>query len=262
MPETVLRKKPLVEAIFEFRWELQAPPNGVAAPPGAKVDPHYVVFLGRIYEKVNREYPYHESLPTANMPAPLVAHVIQHRFRKAEGSWPLIQVGQGIITLNDTEGYVWKDFRRRINRVLNGLYASYPAQDRLKPAALILRYIDAIEFDFDAEDILEFFGTHMNFHLGFQGGILKGAGAGKKPAGFDIKLAFPVADPKGMLQVAFKRGKKHDRDALIWETVVQATGNGLPKDKEGVSSWANKAHKLTHDWFFKLIEGELRRRFE
>lgn len=26
--------------------------------------------------------------------------------------------------------------------------------------------------------------------------------------------------------------------------------------------WAIKAHDLTHDWFFKIIEGDLEKRFE
>jgi len=40
MPRKPLKNKPLIEAIFEFRWELQE------QTPGMKVDPHYKI-LGR-----------------------------------------------------------------------------------------------------------------------------------------------------------------------------------------------------------------------
>ena len=35
MERKILKNKPLVEAIFELRWELQEP------APGMKIDPHY-----------------------------------------------------------------------------------------------------------------------------------------------------------------------------------------------------------------------------
>jgi hypothetical protein len=38
----ILKNKPLVEAIFEIRWELQE------LAPGVKRDPHYKVLIGRV----------------------------------------------------------------------------------------------------------------------------------------------------------------------------------------------------------------------
>ena len=67
MIRKVLKNKPLAEAIFELRWELQEPAQGM------KVDPHYKILIGVMYDKV-------------------------------EDEWPLIKIGPGIITLNDTGG--------------------------------------------------------------------------------------------------------------------------------------------------------------
>ena len=104
----VLKNKPLVEAIFELRWELEEQVSG------AKTDPHYKILIGRMYDRVKDDYPYHEELPTATIPDEIAGYIIQHRFRKDKDMWPLIQVGPGIVTLNDTEGYVWDDFEERI----------------------------------------------------------------------------------------------------------------------------------------------------
>jgi hypothetical protein len=115
MTRKILKNKPLVEAIFELRWELQE------HEPGMKIDPHYKILIGRIYDRINRvsaEYPFHEPLATATIPDEMVGYVVQHRFRKGENEWPLIQIGPGVITLNDTKGYVWEDFEERISNVL------------------------------------------------------------------------------------------------------------------------------------------------
>jgi uncharacterized protein (TIGR04255 family) len=61
-----LKNKPLIEAIFESRWELVEP------SPEMKVDPHYKILIGRLYGKISDEYPSREQsreqLPTATMP--------------------------------------------------------------------------------------------------------------------------------------------------------------------------------------------------
>ncbi len=62
MTKKILKNKPLVEAIFELRWELQEHNQGL------KTDPHYRIIVGRIYDKVSNEYPFHEQLPAASIP--------------------------------------------------------------------------------------------------------------------------------------------------------------------------------------------------
>ena len=45
MPRNPLKNKPLIEAIFESRWELVEP------SPEMKVDPHYKIMIGRMMAK-------------------------------------------------------------------------------------------------------------------------------------------------------------------------------------------------------------------
>ena len=144
MERKTLQNKPLVEVIFELRWELQE------LAPGMKIDPHYKILIGRIYDRVKDEYPFHEQLPTATMPDEIAGYIVQHRFRKGRDKWPLIQIGPGIITLNDTEGYAWEDFKQRLNRVVDVLFDAYPeAEKNLKINWALLRYIDAVDFDYE-----------------------------------------------------------------------------------------------------------------
>src|SRR3990170_3561524 len=145
-----LKNKPLVEAILEVRWQLQG------ALPGPQTDPHYKFLLGRLFDRMLKDYPEHEQLPTANIPDEMVAHVVQHRFRVAANSWPLVQVGPGIFTVNSTADYKWEDFRLRVLAAIEKLYEAHPKVGDLKITNLILRYIDAVDFDYITINAFDF----------------------------------------------------------------------------------------------------------
>ena len=257
MVRKILKNKPLVEAIFELRWELQEPASGI------RIDQHYKILVGRIYDRVNKEYTFHEQLPTATMPDEIAGYVVQHRFRKSKDEWPLIQIGPGIITLNDTTGYVWEDFEKRISHVLDTLFEAYPvAESNLKANRLLLRYIDALNFDYGRDEIFTFLKEKMKTNIEIHEKLFENTEVNRLPLGFDLRFSFPSTKPKGATYLRFVRGKKEDTDSLIWETQVQSIGDDAPKVKNEITAWVKEAHKLTDDWFFKIIEGELLRRFE
>ncbi|WP_407951062.1 TIGR04255 family protein, partial [Parvibaculum sp.] len=103
-----LKYKPLVEAIFEIRWKIHQ------KVPGITADPHYRLLLGRLYDRLQSQYPEHEQLETANIPDEMSGHLPQHRFRTGPNDWPLVQLGPGICTVNDTSKYKWEDYRGRV----------------------------------------------------------------------------------------------------------------------------------------------------
>lgn len=257
MSKQELKNKPLVEAIFELRWKLQE------LSPGTKLDPHYKILLGRIYDRVGDKYPYHEQLPTSTMPDEIAAHIVQHRFRKGEGEWPLVQMGPGIITLNDTDGYVWEDFEIRISGILKTLFESYPDADtNLSVNQLLLRYIDAIDFDFEKEDIFLFLREKLKTNFEIYEKLFEDTGVMRLPLTFDSKFSFPSTKPVGAVDLRFSSGKKKGKPALMWQTMVSSKEEDVPKSTTEIAKWVRNAHELTDDWFFKMIEGELLRRFE
>lgn len=257
MTRKFLKNKPLVEAIFELRWNLQEP------APGMKVDPHYKLLIGRLYDKLNDEYPFHEQLPAIAIPDEIAGYIVQHRFRKDKDKWPLIQIGPGIITVNDTEGYVWEDFEKRIIQAVNTLFEAYPeSKNNLKVNRLLLRYIDAFAFDFEKDDIFNFLREQMKTKIDLYQNLFEDTGVGKPPLGLDLRFSFAATEPKGAIHLRFARGKRKESDALIWETMVESVSSDIPEVQNAITDWIKKAHNLTDDWFFKLIEGELLRRFE
>jgi len=253
MTRKILKNKPLIEAIFELRWGLEGSPKEI------KIDP---LLIGRIYDRIKEEYPFYEKLPAANIPDELASYVIQHRFRKGKDEWPLIQIGPGIITLNETERYTWDDFKRRVSFLIETLLEIYSSSDNLVIRSLLLRYIDAIEFDYEKNNVLSYLNNNMRMNVDVCPELFEYSGIDELPLSLDLKFTFPTADPKGTVHLRFARGKVIEKDALLWETLVQSVDGDTPGDKDDILEWVDEAHNLTDDWFFKIIEGDLLRRFE
>lgn len=257
MPRKNLKNKPLVEAILEIRWVL---PN--QEEPSLPLDPHYRILLGRLSERVAGEYPSHEPLPTSTIPDQMAAHIVQHRFRASPGSWPLLQVGPGIFTINDTSSYTWSDFQPRCERAVTTLIDSYPAPHDFHLQQIILRYIDALSFDFTKDNALQFLHDKMKTTLALPNSLFDGVPVDCTPSGFKWEVSFPRKNSEGTVTLRFGSGRQHNQPVLLWETlVVSSVGSKIPKLPDEFSSWLISAHDITDDWFFKLIEGDLERRF-
>lgn len=256
MEGKILKNKPLREALFEFRWELDEP------EPGIRVDPHYKLLIGSLYDDIKKQFPFHEPLPTSRMPDEIAAYIVQHRFRTKDKGWPLIQIGPGIFTINETKGYVWENFEKIISEGVNALFRSYSELGgELKTNSVMLRYIDAIEFNYE-NDVFEFLREKMKLNITLGEQLFNGTGITQNPLGFNLAMSFKSTKPAGAMSLRFGRGKKDDVDEIIWETIFQSKGRDSPLTEKDIVTWLREGHELTHDWFFKIIHGELEKRFE
>jgi uncharacterized protein (TIGR04255 family) len=251
-----LKNKPLVEAIFELRWGL----NEIS--PGLLVDPLYAIFIGRLYDRVSKSYPFYERLASASMPNEMAAYIIQHRFRRKAKGWPLIQIGPGIITLNDTSNYSWKSFQPAISGLLDAFFVSYPSEN-IGIKEILLRYVDAVDFDYEESNVIHFISEMMGVDINIQPELFENESVNVNPLGVDLRLSFPSSLPRGAMHLKLLRSKIRDEsDSLIWETIVQSTDQEAPSSKDSILMWVQDAHKLSDDWFFKLIQGALYERFK
>ena len=270
MERKPLSHKPLVEAVFELRWGLkevqQATPVAsqqviIGSQQGISIDPNYKIMVGRLYERIKDKYPITQPLPTAAIPDEIAGYVVRQRFRPGEGEWPVVQIGPGILTLNETEKYVWDDFSGRIPHILNAFFEVYPPED-LDVNGLLLRYIDAIDFDFGKENIWVFLKELLKTGVNVPESLFDGTGISETPFALDLRFSFASSMLKGAMHLRFARGAKGTVEALVMETMVQSIEADAPKTCGEIMDWVQDAHDLAEDWFFKLIEGELQRRFE
>jgi uncharacterized protein (TIGR04255 family) len=255
MADKILKNKPLVEAILELRWALDGPETGV------RFDPHYKLLLGRIYERLSADYPEHEQLPTASMPDEMVGHMVQHRFRREPLGWPLVQIGPGVLTVNETAGYVWSTFRDRCIVAIDKLFDAHPKPSELRVETISLRYIDAVDFDYKKENLLNFLRDKLKIRTDLPENLFEGMPIQRSPVQFQWHASFECAEPKGTVTMRFSAGQKDARPAVVWETLVESRRHSVPAMPTAFREWAEAAHRITDDWFFKLIEGDLARRF-
>ncbi len=208
------------------------------------------------------DYPEHEQLPAATMPDEFVGYVVQHRFRHGPNDWPLVQLGPGILSVNETTKYVWEDFRARAIAAVGALFDAHPKPSELRIDSLLLRYIDAKELDYSTEDVFAFLKNKMDVTISLPNRLFTGTQIKSIPQHLTWQTAFGCSNPTGSVVLGFATGLSDDHPSLIWETMVRSTGPEAPAMPTHFEGWLDAAHDITHDWFFKLIAGELEREFD
>lgn len=257
----VLKNKPLVEAIFEVRWRLKE------VQPGIAVDEDFPLVPGLLYERLRGTYPDHTALPIAELPPELGAQVPRFQFRTAGGSWPLVQVGPGIVTLNDTENYRWEDFVSRIGELVEQLFDVYTTiGKRLEVERLTLRYVDAIEFDYLHEDIVSYLNDKLKIQVGITPAVFEKTTITPTPSRLALEMSFASENPPGSITISLATGKrelpdKTPRPALIWHSHLTSDHRVAVEGKADIMEWVESGHDLINGWFFTLIEGDLLEQF-
>lgn len=136
-----LRREPLIEAIWEMRFE------NSARTPLANVLP------GFLYQRFRHAFPKIVNLPAVNIPHFIVQEDPQLRYvpivriegGQAESSALALQVGERVVSLHCSRPYVgWAVFSRRIAEVANALQ-EFGLIDR--PQRFSLRYLDLIDLE-------------------------------------------------------------------------------------------------------------------
>ncbi len=249
-----LPRKPLIEAIFELRWALQQ------GPAGESHDPGFQILLGRFYDRVSPDFPELEDLPVSLVPEAMAPNVVRHRFRKAKGAWPLIQLGPGVLSVNDTEGYTWQSFRPMLVKAVQALFEAYPTRiAQLSLSQATLRYVNAVPLDSAGGDtgLLPFLGNHLHTNISIDPSLFDNPQTAGTPAALQLRLNYPLERPHGVGAISFSTGMKENVPSVIWENLVVSKAGHLPATPEAFDAWFEDAHALTDRWFFALCRGGL-----
>lgn len=249
MYPNILTQKPLVEAIFEIRWALTPQTDGTLR------DPYYQILVGRLSGEIRSQFPHWEPLPIAEVPEHLVPHIVQHRFRATESGWPVLQLGPGLLTVNDTEGYEWPKFRELCLFAIDKLKHVYAdAKQPLQIAQVMLRYVDA---DLLTEETPQDFLKKLKVIAKVPDILFENTHVSDELLGLDLQWVFRAHHPKGAAQFRIAQGQKENQNAIIWEIAVISRGTDASDFLTENTDWLEAAHQMTDDWFFKLIDGEL-----
>jgi uncharacterized protein (TIGR04255 family) len=255
MPEERLVNPPIVEALVEVRWAMDKTSD-------LNPDPYYQLLLGSFYQKIKNNYPFHEALPASSIPDEVTGSVVKHRFRVAENSWPLIQLGPGIMSINQTEGYTtFEKFKPMPIDAINALFEIHPDPKKIKIKSLVLRYIDAVKVDCSQVNILDFISNSMHAPIELPDFIIQDTNFEKKPTGFKWRTTLRCNKPAGMATLAFSTGTQEGEPALIWEQILKSENDDIDEMPKDFDAWIDSAHKVVHTWFQNLIKGDLEKEF-
>ena len=265
MSSPELPNKPLVEAIFEMRWRLHRDPRD----PNSLTDPQYDLLPGAIYERIKtsdsplKAFTFHESLNQAMLPVELTPHTVHHRFRAGDNEWPLIQVGPGVYTVNETSTYKWEQFKPLCLSAIDLFKSIYPKPQDLHLQSLLLRYIDAIQItENDPQDFVSFLSERMHTTISLPAELFTG-NIGETPTGVRSNISFPSKEPKGQFNLAISTGSKSKSPAIVLDTsIISAESEINPNLYEiDIEGWLEASHDLCTRAFRSFISGTLHERF-
>ncbi|MDZ4680538.1 MAG: TIGR04255 family protein [Saprospiraceae bacterium] len=238
---TKLHKAAIQEVIFEIFWKLSL--DDIGFPH----DPDFGLTQGVYASKIQKDFPVRKCLIHENINIRMYPLLV-YQFWKEELTWPLVQLGPGVMTVNDTEkNYVWKEnFLPNIKKAVQILRNSY--QVDLKIERVKLQYIDAVEFDAEKESATEFVARNMKTVLRNN---YKSAGVQKSVHNaqtFQLKK-----DSVSQLNIQNGVYNKTGNPAIIWTTAVESTSN---IDFKSLLQWLEHAHKATSDTFINMLNPE------
>jgi uncharacterized protein (TIGR04255 family) len=268
-PDIELKNVPLLEAWLEIRWRLQS-----MGKPGLLRDPDFPFALGVFYQEIRDEFGYKKDLEASRAPEELFPYVVRHRFQPARGEWPVLQLGPGVATVNYTKDYTWKSFREKAQYLRDKLLKAY-GEEGLEFESINLRYRNAEAFDSASSNLLRFLEQQLNVSVQLPPHIPGSIGTSKGPSRANLELTYGLHESIGRGKLKFAtstyRGRTQEEnqeevknETLIWELSVYSKDNNAfdmmnPKTFIG---WLDSAHGVIHDWFFSLIEGNLRDKYE
>ncbi|MBX9725334.1 MAG: TIGR04255 family protein [Candidatus Obscuribacterales bacterium] len=246
-----LKKKPIVEAFLDIRWQIKKSEDGLT------VDETYNRRFPNFFSLFFPDYPYNEILPASQIPDQLAGYVVKHRLRKGEGLYPLVQLGPGIASFNMGENYEWPEFERAGKDFIKKLLDIAPETTQPVPYnSVLFRCCNAIEVEPDMGDFLEIVKSKLNTSLDLPQQIT-GPSKSERCSGLNIEFARKIENPAGIASLKISSGYKEKKPAMIWEITVNSIGSDVPQSLDDFKIWLDHAHQEVEDWFFALIEGEL-----
>jgi len=237
----------LCETIFELRWGLSAQAPGVDA-----VDPGFELLLGRLFERLRGDYPDLVNLPVAQLPSSRSPHAVRHQFRSAGRSWPLVQIGPGVLTLNDAAEFDWNRFGPRIRRGVAELFETYPAElHALRPVAIALRILNAAPLD-AGRPLLRALEEHLHTSVRVDPKLFEDPREAAKPSGLQLTISFPLERLQGHGTLALSTARDANGLQILWQLEASALGEAVPKDPAAIQPWAEMAREVLMRWLGTL----------
>ena len=234
-----LKSAPLLEVIFELRWNMS----------GSAHWEKYPYLHGDLYSQLKEKYPRRELLVPGEILHEALINKAVYRFRSKE-NYPLFQVGPGLLTLNTTDDfYEWDNYYSDIRELSSEFFKLYDfeSNEKVTPS---LSYYDFLDFDWDKQDVLEYLSKNLNIKI-----TQDFYNFNMAPNALNLGIGYKTHLGNFNLRIDGGMNNNNKEKGLI----LQFQLNGLPKDPDidSLTSWLNDGHKLCSKLFKELTKGKL-----
>ncbi len=242
-----LGNAPLQEVIFELLWEIDFDQQG------NPIDSDFEFAQGLFAKKVLEEFPLRKRTIPEGIPIKIYPKTV-HQFWKGQNIWPVVQLGPGIMALNETEhNYDWiKKFYPLIKNQIGNLEECYSQELIYESASL--RYIDAVEIsESERIELLHSVNSKFNYEL-----LNKFEFPGKL-SHLNLAQTFDVDDDTKVSLIINDGINKFNKPAIIWQTHIISNSR---KKKNEVISWVDLAHDISSKLFKDIVNREFYESFK
>lgn len=235
-----LPKAPLVEVIFEIRWNSQK----------ANDLNEFQMLLGSMYTKLERKYPTKINLrPDPNIPFGVFLGNPTHRFQSQEG-YPLFQLGPGVLSVNTVDkAYEWDKFVETIKQVVEVFCELFhPSEQK---ASFTLKYLDFFKFDFPNNCLLDFVGNKLNIMI--SSNLLK-----QRPKKFTFGTTYEIDNKIFSLNIntGINTADNNSVNGLIVESSITQNVN-FSEIKLELDKYLTDSHNYLGSFFKEMTKGDL-----
>lgn len=238
-----LPKAPLLEVIYELRWDIKNEQDLVK----------FQYLHGDLYAAQKLNYPSRELLTPADMPMALTINNPVYRFKSKE-NYPLFQLGPGLLSLNTTDAtYFWEDYYESCRSLTASFFDVYQLsnEERFRPNLI---YLDFYKFDFLNNNVIAFINDNLNIALSQN--FYKTT---NNPS--TINLAFNYITKLGQIDILLNTGLNASNETgLVIRT--QLNGSVVRPSTDEIMLWLNEAHTFCSNLFKKMTKGELYETFK
>lgn len=258
----VYEDAPLVEVIAEVRWQLLP----IASMPGAALDPLFERCHQELLKNLEKNgFPYLERLVPPEVPHEMLSGKPIFRCRRAAESWPLVQLGPGILTINITPPYEgWAEFRSSIETAIRSADKAFGFDSNfLAIENCEVRYIDAFTKLHGMHDPISFLVDDLSMQISPPTKViekLKSDGASVLPS---VNFRFPVKDrDNDFIILSASNGSSNNMDAVIYDLRMLHSGPSKEvQSADQVLTWMDDAHEHLHIAFEESVSAKLRKHF-
>lgn len=256
--DRTLRNAPLVEVIAEIHWHLDS------GQGGQPYDPHWFRFALELESVLTSRLPVVEAIQPAGIVIPLevLGRSPLLRFRPTGGGWPLVQLGQGIATVNAVPPYDgWDAVRGLLEYVLLAGRDASPLFKGIRPERLLLTYRDAFTARHGVNDSKRFFVDQVPLVDPRALAAMSASGAVEPFLG-KCEITAPLPQLPGATAVV--RGS-HGHvgpasgkiEAAVLDFVVAGNSPVSELDANALLNWFDRSHEVAWTMFNTMIPAEI-----